>query len=273
MNRIAVLITVHNRKEKTLKCLDDVFKQKKSVAFSLDVFLTDDGCTDGTPEAVRERHPSVNIIRGDGSLFWNRGMYRAWEEAEKGNYDYYLWLNDDTFIENDCVETLLVTSQDNNDKAIIVGPTADTNHKKITYGGRQGSKLITDLSSNYKCDHFNGNIVLIPRSVFMLLGKNDPYFRHALGDFDYGFRAFKNGIPIILTPKICGVCDEHESLPNWANPEIPIVKRFKALYSVGGNGANPFEFFYFRRKHSGFIPALITFVSNHIHTLIPKLWR
>lgn len=52
---IAVIITCHNRKEKTLHCLTNLFEAKKAYGHNevrLAVFLTDDGCTDGTAEAV-----------------------------------------------------------------------------------------------------------------------------------------------------------------------------------------------------------------------------
>ena len=46
---IAVLITCYNRKDKTLLCLESLFKQQGlGIDFSLAVFLVDDGSTDGT---------------------------------------------------------------------------------------------------------------------------------------------------------------------------------------------------------------------------------
>ena len=75
MKHIAVLMTVYNRREKTLKCLRNLFNQRIPTDFSLDVYLTNDGCKDGTPEALRSEFPQVRIIEGDGSLFWNRGMH------------------------------------------------------------------------------------------------------------------------------------------------------------------------------------------------------
>ena len=75
MKTIAALITCFNRKEKTILCLTNLFKQPLLNNFELDVFLTDDGCTDGTAEAVGKMFPQVHIIKGDGNLFWNRGMY------------------------------------------------------------------------------------------------------------------------------------------------------------------------------------------------------
>lgn len=83
MKSIAVLLTVHNRKEKTLRCLQNLFKQEIPADYLIDVYLTDDGCTDGTPEAIRAQYPQVHIIKGNGNLFWNRGMYTAWEAATK----------------------------------------------------------------------------------------------------------------------------------------------------------------------------------------------
>lgn len=101
---IAVIITCHNRKEKTLHCLTNLFEAKKAYGHNevrLAVFLTDDGCTDGTAEAVDQlfdRH-EIHIIKGDGSLYWAGGMRAAWREAlkEKERWDYYLLVNDDTY--------------------------------------------------------------------------------------------------------------------------------------------------------------------------------
>lgn len=268
MKYIAVLLTVYNRKDKTLKCLHNLFNQKLPDGFTLDVYLTDDGCTDGTPEAVKAQFTQVKIIEGDGSLFWNRGMYAAWSEAEKGNYDYYLWLNDDTFILEKCLLNLIDTAM-TNEGAIIVGSTIDSAQSKITYGGWSNRGIIRDLTSKARCITFNGNIVLIPKTVFSILGKNDYYFRHSLGDLDYGLRATKHGIPIVICPTICGICDTHDSIPKWKDSKVSLIKRLKYLYSTGGNGSNPREQFYFRKRHYGYLCAVKIYLTSHIHCIFP----
>jgi GT2 family glycosyltransferase len=239
----------------------------------IEVYLTDDGCTDGTPKAVRKEFPDVHIINGDGNLFWNRGMYAAWSEAEKKDYDYYLWLNDDTLLYQDSINALIKESSSANDSAIIVGPTEDELQQKTTYSGYKRGEKINPSDEKREADYFNGNIVLIPKSVFRILGKNDYTFRHALGDFDYGLRAAEKGISMIVCPKYCGVCNQHTSVPKWKDSSLPLKARWKALYSVGGNGANPNEFFYFQRKHKGLVWAIATYISNHIHVVFPKLWN
>ena len=95
-SKVAVLLTCHNRVEKTLKCLSKLFGQQVDESVKVTVYLVDDGSTDGTGIAVKDRYPDINVIYGDGSLFWNGGMHQAFAEALKVGFDYYLWLNDDT---------------------------------------------------------------------------------------------------------------------------------------------------------------------------------
>ena len=87
----AVLLTVHNRKDKTLACLESCMSQVESMKadgrYTFSIWMTDDGCTDGTADAVVSAFPQVNIIHGDGSLYWNRGMCAAWEAASASSPD------------------------------------------------------------------------------------------------------------------------------------------------------------------------------------------
>lgn len=272
MERLAVIITVYNRKDKTILCLENLFAQELPNNVSLEVYLTDDGSTDGTKESVTKLYPQVTIIHGKGDLFWNRGMWTAWKEAAKGNYDFYLWLNDDTFIYKDVIKRLVECSRNHSNSAIIVGATCAVGKSDIiTYGGLIKGKTVKDISKEQTCDTFNGNIVLVPKKVFKVLGTNDPYYRHALGDHDYGLSAKEKGIESWIAKGIMGECDRHERPTVWMDPSQPFKKRWKNFMSPVGN--NPFEFFYFKKKHFGILPACKSFVTNYIHFLFPSLWR
>lgn len=265
-------MTVHNRRETTLSCLkhlSDLVYDRDAV--HVDYYLTNDGCTDGTADAVHALFPEVRIVTGDGNLFWNRGMHLAWTKAEKLDYDFYWWINDDTFVEKDALTRMLEVSASHKDEVLTVGSTiASDGDGTVTYGGLKDGRLIEDLGSERKCDTMNGNIVLIPRSVFKRIGKNDPYYHHALGDYDYGLRAGKSGIGIYLVPGICGFCDLHEKPVIWMDPSYPLRKRWKNFFSPAGN--NPFEFFHFRKRHFGVFAACTSFITNFIHLFFPSLW-
>lgn len=272
MQKIAVLLTVFNRKDKTLKCLGNLYEQLPIDGYKLDVYLTNDGCTDGTPETIKKEYPKVKIINGDGSLYWNRGMYIAWQEAAKEDYDFYLWLNDDTLLFNDALSILLHNSTLKRHESIIVSAIKAKENDVITYGGYNEKGLVSPNGHLQLCKTFNGNCVLIPRLVFLKLGNLDWKFRHAIGDLDYGHRATKLGIKIYTTEKFLGVCDKNAQLPIWARKEVPLKKRLKNLYSPLGY-AEPIPFFHYELKNFGIITAIKHFVSIHIRVLFPGLWR
>ena len=138
--RIAAVMTVHNRRALTLECLDSLRAQQVPGG-ALDVFVVDDGSTDGTAEAVTQHHPDVRLLCGNGDLYWNGGMRRALDEAMAGDYDYYLWMNDDTKLVGDAVIALLLqTEQQLRERGhvpvIVVGTTRHPETGEHTYGGQ-----------------------------------------------------------------------------------------------------------------------------------------
>ena len=260
--KIAVLMTCFNRKEKTLKCITYLFKQVLPLNISIEVFLVNDGCTDGTEVEVKEKFPQVNVIEGDGSLFWNRGMCLAWDEARKKyKYDAYLWLNDDTMLSEDALAVITKCSNEYPGSIVVASISSATNPTVVTYGGYRNNKIITPGDKFIECDTFNGNCVYIPREVSDKIGYLDPYYRHSMGDFDYSWRAVKNWIKCLVTP-IIGTCDRNPPEPCWNKGNI--VQRFKKLYSPLGN--NPFETFHCYKKQS-YLKAAFYFVYIHIRVL------
>ena len=269
---IAVLLTVHNRREKTMACLKGLYSQTTPEGYEIYTYLTDDGCTDGTAESVQEEYTQVTIVKGDGELFWNRGMHAAWEAATKvQDYDYYLWLNDDTFLYADAIAYMLQSSHKFGDKNIIVGATCSKDApNETTYAGFNGKKFVRVNGTFQKLQKFNGNFVLIPRSVYGVLGMNDPYYRHSYGDIDYGLRANKAGISCYLTEKHIGTCELHEHKIKCFDTKYSLKERMRHFYSP--LGMNPFEFYHMNRKSLGLFRAVAVFVSTHVRVLIPQLW-
>ncbi len=270
--KIAALITVHNRKDKTLACLSGLYAQQIPGNCALEVYLTDDGCTDGTSDAVREQFPRVHIVAGNGNLYWNRGMHTAWEAASNaGSHDAYLWLNDDTLLFDGAVKTLIACAETFHNEAIIVGATVDAaTHTKLTYGGHIGNNITVPDGHVREVDYFNGNIVLVPGKVYEKLGNLDWYFTHSKGDFDYGLRAKMHGIKLYQAAVPLGECDAHVSLDKWCNPQVPLSERWRMLHRP--NGMPPKETFHLERRHYGLLRASFHFVTVYLRCLFPQIW-
>lgn len=269
MVHIAVLMTVYNRKETTLKCLAyffDAIKLTPNIAY--DVFLTDDASTDGTDKAIYQKFPMVNIIKSSGNLFWNRGMINAWSHAcNKKQYDFFIWLNDDTFLYDKSVKILLDSSNKVNHMAIIGGALKSSVTNKTTYGGKINEIELSPNKDLQEFEQLNGNFVLIPKVVFDKIGMLDPIYHHAIGDYDYGFRARKKGIKLLLTPEYVGVCDRHDNIPKCYDSKYSIINRFRYLYSPVG--PNPLILFKYYCQHYSWIKAFRHFLFSNLITFYP----
>ena len=278
MIQIAVLMTCHNRKEKTIACLASLFSQTGlNEIYKLKVFLVDDGSTDGTGHAVNKRFPMVTLIKGNGNLYWNRGMHMAWETAIRNNtqFQHYFWLNDDTNIYPDAVLTLLSAANETDNKAIICGCIESPVDKgQLTYGGgtlhRNVSVLNSPSTDLIGCDVIHGNCVLIPRFVFERVGNLDMRFTHAIGDHDYSLRAKRMGIRSYITGTFVASCERNDALPKWMSSKLSLIKRIRNLYSPLSYSP-PNEFFIYEKRHFGLGTALKHFFTIHLRVLIPGI--
>jgi GT2 family glycosyltransferase len=256
--QIAVIMTCFNRRETTLNCLRALYQQNQP----FDVYLTDDGSSDGTSEAVKSAYPQVNILPGNGNLFWVGGMRIAFATAMQKDYDYYLWLNDDTILELGTLERLLklhyelITS--GKEKSILVGTTKDAVTGKASYGGAiKSNKWYSNKYDFFgasevlqECSTMFGNCVLIPRVVVKKVGNIDGAFIHSLGDLDYGLRARKNGCSVWVAPGYIGTCSKNSIRNSWVDPKLPVTERLKKAVQIKAFPLKPWT--EFCRRHSGF---------------------
>ncbi len=234
---VAILMTCFNRREKTLSCLMDCYRQIDAMSgkgnHRFSCYLVDDGSTDGTAMAVEENFPQINVIRAGGNLYWNQGMRLAWDRAAGDkDYDFYLWLNDDIRLREKAIETMLEISEHFRHKAIVVGTAIDSNGA-YSYGGRTKSMKIIepDPTIPKPCYLFNGNLVLVPKSAYSVLGNLDAGYRHSFGDFDYSVRAVHNNIARVVCPGILCDCDRNTEIPKWRDPDYSLGERYRFLLS------------------------------------------
>ena len=253
---IAVILTGYNRREKTVSCRRHLLAAAEAVGddlLPLTVFLTDDGCTDGTAEAVRQEFPqtsnlTVHIVQGDGSLYWAGGMRKAWQTAiDSGTpWDYYLLINDDTYIYNNVFPQLFesidygyrLTGRYGMASGITCQPGCP---QEISYGGlnfvnktKGRQELVKPTGKPQRIDLTHANILLVHRSVVEKVGIFHKGFLHSGADQDYGMMAARHGFPVYSTSIVCGECErDHYSEKEEAQllMSLSLVDRKKYINS------------------------------------------
>lgn len=276
--RISVLLTCHNRRAKTLECVRRLVAQEH-VAGEVRAILLDDGCTDGTADAVRAEFPQVRLLHGDGQLYWCGGMRMAFAEAIRENPDYYLWLNDDVLLDPGALESLMETHKllavRGQEASIVVGATGDPDTGLPTYGGVVRCswwhpfkyRLVPPGPEPLPCDTMNGNCVLLPRSVVQKVGNLDPAFTHAMGDFDYGLRARGAGVAVYVAPGTLGSCPTNAPEGTWQDGTLPLRERWRRVRTP--TGLPPREWRVLTRRHGGWFWPLFWVLPYVRMTLAP----
>ena len=252
MRRIAILMTVHNRKAKTLRCLASLKETSTPWrdAVFLKVFLTDDGSTDGTAEAIRaEDYPfDVRILPGDGNLFWNGGMIQSWKAAlGEGGWDGYLWLNDDAVVLpafwQDLLDAFSYARAHYAKQGIYVGSTQDATTGAFTYGGfvytnrlTLKDRMLPPDGTFQEAEAGHGNITFVSAEVVERQGIFCDKYIHGGTDHDYTYLAHKAGFPVLVLPHYSAACENDHSRDGGRKKlfELPLKERLKAMNDPRG---------------------------------------
>jgi GT2 family glycosyltransferase len=216
-------------------------------------------------------------MRGDGSLFWAKGMALAASAAR--DYDFLLWLNDDVVLDAGALTRLLGTYRslaDPEENLLVVGALRDPHSGAVTYSGiARGSSLrpmhftrVVPDGRPVPADTMNGNLVLVPRSVVERVGHVDGGFSHGMADYDYGLRARALGCEIWVAPETLGTCAHNPTAEGWNNPSLPMGTRWRLMCSP--KGLPPRSWWRFTRRHAGSM-WLVYWLSPYIRFLAGAL--
>jgi GT2 family glycosyltransferase len=213
---VFILIPVHNRIDKTIKCLDSIVRQSYE---KIQVIVIDDGSSDNTKLIIQKAYPEVEILNGTGSMFWTGavsfGINYVLRNCSKD--DWILLVNNDVQMEDTTLKRLVVFAEemqrrvivnalsvDNKDKDTIIksGTIVNSWLLNITKHLFHGESL-NSLSSieAIEVDLLTGRCLLHPVEVFNDIGNyNSEYFPHYGGDDDYSARAKKFGYKLFILP-------------------------------------------------------------------------
>ncbi|MER6071476.1 glycosyltransferase family 2 protein [Streptomyces sp. NPDC001817] len=244
---IAVLITCHNRRDKTLAALESLEHQRDlPPGTSVRVHLVDSASTDGTAQHVAERFPDVDVTNVGDDVFWGEGMRIASQSSLAPHlppWTHQLWLNDDVVLADDALAMLLDTDHKVGGDAVVVGPVHSFDRTRTTYSGlrhcgrprwhpyQHDLVMVEPTGRPEPADTHHGNVVLVPRQVFDHVGHIDRRFRHSMGDYDHGYRVRQAGLRVLVAPRHAGACDDNPPLTGSKEPGIGVREALRRVTS------------------------------------------
>jgi GT2 family glycosyltransferase len=113
---LSIIIVNWNTRDTLLRCLESVYTSFKDPA--IEVWVVDNGSTDGSQEAVRENFPQARLIGNKKNLGFARANNQALSHIKS---PYVVLLNSDTVLTPGAVDTIIDFMDENPDVGIC-GP-------------------------------------------------------------------------------------------------------------------------------------------------------
>ena len=220
MKRLSVLVPIHNRLAVTRAGLTHLLFHinKYSATANPKLFITivvvDDGSTDGSGAWIESHFPEVELLYGNGNLWWSGAINQASSYAiDILNAEYLLLWNDDIEASDDYffqLEAILADPQFS--EAIIGSKIMDATRRHIVWADsgkfNKFSGRLQMLRNHEKdfieCDWLNGMGTIVPAKAILhqKLWWDAQRFPQYYGDTDFILRAKRKGFQILLFSKL-----------------------------------------------------------------------
>jgi GT2 family glycosyltransferase len=236
----AVVVTpVHNRCDETIQFLESI-SNADTTGFSLHTIIVDDGSTDETDEVLRTRFPHVEIVKGDGTLWYTAGTNRGFEAALKHRPDYIFAVNNDSTFDPKCFRTMIECAQKHSRS--IVGPLLidrENRHDifqvaprwQLLKGGYihwRKQTVETVPPRPFEVELIVGNCVLYPVKAIEEAGPMDEKRLPQFGDSEYTPRMRKLGWRLLIEPRAHVYCKPNDVIAGFRS--LPMGEKFRRLF-------------------------------------------
>lgn len=268
---VLAIATCFNRCQITKKSIESLICNNPKINFTF--VIVDDNSSDGTKEMLSQ-YQCVNIIEGNGELFYSGGMRKGIEAAKRHKeiFDYCMLFNDDVSFFDYAIERMIAVFPFQ-EADIIIGATCDRNGK-VTYAGVSKDSwfvprcrlIFSDKEELMPCETFNANCVLIKYPVFMKLDNIDPVYTHNMGDFDYGFQAHRQGYKLYVSNFFVGICEKTTTEGSWRDRTLSRKERLK-IKNINKGTPNK-AWFHYLKKNYNLMTAVVYSITPYVRILM-----
>lgn len=218
--KLLVIIVTYNAMQWAKRCFDSLH----TPTILTDVFVVDNGSTDGTQAYIQENYPKTIFQQSKENLGFGAANNIGLKYALENNYDYVYLLNQDAWVMPDTFEKLIQISQDNPEFGLIspMQMNADLYHidKNFCNGlfDYQNKDVINDLYNNNLKDIYETTPFVMAAHWFLTrkciekVGGFSPTFKHYGEDNNYADRVLFHKFKIGVAPLLKVVHDRGERI-------------------------------------------------------------
>jgi GT2 family glycosyltransferase len=252
-----IVIPVFNRWHYTRECLESLRAQTSQ---DFRAVVVDDGSTDETASALARDYPEVDVVTGDGNLFWTAGVNMGIRHALALGADRVMTLNNDVIAAPDFVAQMLAAAAQH-PTAVLGALEFDADSGATIYGGERldfrtntTHNLLNEIPASQRTGlhpvtYLPGRGLLIPRVVTDKIGLFDEKrLPHYLADFDYTSVARRAGFPVYCNYDAKLSTYPEESGQTLTRKQRSLKGYYQHLFSIRGGG-NMLNFTHFALKN------------------------
>lgn len=210
---VYVITAVHNRLDITKSFIKRLNTQ--TIKSEIRLVLVNDGCTDGTPDMVKQSFANSIILDGDGNLWWAGAMDLAlkWVLSNAQDVsDIVLISNDDVDFSGDYIEKGINKLMNEPDKTLVSGLGVSINSGKyktcpVLWDFKRGEGREVKPGEYANC--------VATRSLFLRVkdlekigGYHPVLLPHYQSDYEWTMRAVRKGYTIRSYPDLTYNYDE-----------------------------------------------------------------
>ncbi len=209
--KVYAVVLNWNCKDDLMECLDSLARVDYP---NFAVIVVDNGSTDGSPEAMRQKFPWVELVVNERNLGFAEGNNVGIRHALNKGCDYVFLLNNDTTVDKLILKDLIDVAEEQQDIG-MVGPMIYQYNQpnKIWFaGGRRcwhrGFEMMgfgeTDngqYNEIREVEYITGCGLLVKRKVIDEIGLMDPRYFNYVEETEWNFRARRKGYRVVWIPQ------------------------------------------------------------------------
>ena len=209
--KVSVIIVSYNFEQWIDRCLGSLHRSTAPVS----VIVVDNGSKDNTTQIIEKKYPEVHLIKTGTNLGFGKANNIGIRCAMERGTDYFFLLNQDAWISEKTIKTLLALFAEHPKYGILSPTHLNGKGDKLdfgfsTYSGMNGKEEFLTKQKDHEVvtlKFINAAFWMISVQAIKKVGGFSPMFYHYGEDIDYINRLHYHGFQLGYSPRVFGYHD------------------------------------------------------------------